>query len=374
VISNFDVSEMSVFYTFGVEAAGGSSVLLDGMEISLKDLKLAIVDQKKLKNETDFDLSVTNSQTKQVYKDESEMINCGSTVSVGRIPMPRGEKKIWRQDRVAKADIPVLGNTDGLIPGLGGGLGVEGQQPSITEEERLQQIVDNSGNEYNVSNWERIRNQRAPKPLAGESFKIVEKKNTGIPKSMFLQAESVTEKLDANGLKFLTQVEIDGYGKDKKESHEWLKQDDKREERVKENEAISTKVKRAIDIGFRDQRSKSPKERKIIEEKSPDNSLKRLSDREHELKSKKKALTDQRNKIVNRSQDRHDLERASVKDRDSLSSKEAIRTDRRNYDIENEDSKRRGSGSPSKKIRDRSQEKDRNIRSRNDDSRAVEEM
>ena len=143
---------MSVFYTFGVEAAGGSSVLLDGMEISLKDLKLAIVNQKKLKNETDFDLSVTNSQTKQVYKDESEMINRGSTVSVGRIPMPRGEKKIWRQDRVAKADVPVLGNTDGLIPGLGGGLGVEGQQPSITEEERLQQIVDNSGNEYNASN------------------------------------------------------------------------------------------------------------------------------------------------------------------------------------------------------------------------------
>ena len=40
-----------------------------------------------------------------------------------------------------------------------------------------------------------FRNQRAPKPLAGESFKIVEKKYTGIPKSMFLQAESVTEKV-----------------------------------------------------------------------------------------------------------------------------------------------------------------------------------
>ena len=95
----------------------------------------------------------------KVYKEDSEMISRGTTVSVGRIPLPRGEKKIWREDRVAKADLPVLtGTADSLFSGASGGgaVGSDGQ-PVKTEEERLQQIVDISGNEYGASNWERIR-------------------------------------------------------------------------------------------------------------------------------------------------------------------------------------------------------------------------
>ncbi len=82
------------------------------------------------------------------------MISRGTTVSVGRIPLPRGEKKIWREDRVAKADLSVLTETSERM--FSGASGSDGQ-PVKTEEERLQQIVDNSGNEYGASNWERIR-------------------------------------------------------------------------------------------------------------------------------------------------------------------------------------------------------------------------
>ena len=53
---------MSIFYKFGSEKGDPHSVVCDSMDISLADLKLAIVDQRKIKNETDYDFVVTNAQ------------------------------------------------------------------------------------------------------------------------------------------------------------------------------------------------------------------------------------------------------------------------------------------------------------------------
>ena len=49
---------MSIFFKFGVELGEPQNVTCDGMDMSLGDLKLAIKDQRKIKNVTDFDLQV----------------------------------------------------------------------------------------------------------------------------------------------------------------------------------------------------------------------------------------------------------------------------------------------------------------------------
>ena len=54
----------------------------DGMDMNLGELKLAIKDIKGIKNVTDFDLQVENSQTKLVYSDEAQLIPRGTTVQV----------------------------------------------------------------------------------------------------------------------------------------------------------------------------------------------------------------------------------------------------------------------------------------------------
>jgi hypothetical protein len=41
-------------------------VALDRMDMSARDLKLAIVDQRKFNNITEFDLTIKNQQTNQV--------------------------------------------------------------------------------------------------------------------------------------------------------------------------------------------------------------------------------------------------------------------------------------------------------------------
>jgi hypothetical protein len=43
------------------------------MDMSVRDLKLAIVDQRKINNVTEFDLSVKNQQTNQVSLAYSEL-------------------------------------------------------------------------------------------------------------------------------------------------------------------------------------------------------------------------------------------------------------------------------------------------------------
>jgi len=55
---------MSVHYKFKTEL-GFSTVTFDGIHISVAELKRAIIDQKRLAKSTDFDLQITNAQTKE---------------------------------------------------------------------------------------------------------------------------------------------------------------------------------------------------------------------------------------------------------------------------------------------------------------------
>ena len=55
---------MSVHYKFK-SALSFDTVTFDGLHISVRDFKKAIIHQKRIGKNTDFDLQITNAQTKE---------------------------------------------------------------------------------------------------------------------------------------------------------------------------------------------------------------------------------------------------------------------------------------------------------------------
>jgi len=214
---------MSIFFKFVVESGEPQSVKCGGMDMSLADLKLAIKDQRRFKNVTDFDLQVENGQTKYVYTDETELIPKNTTVMVKRMPMPRGEKKTWRAEK------PSGGVGHGSAPGLSGGDLLSSQVVTSTSEEgRMEAVLAASGVEYGKDSWEKIYRPRAPRPLAGEAVKAERRYAYGIPSNMLVTAKEGDNaaKVDRFGSLKLTAVEQEGYSNEKVESHTWLEEED----------------------------------------------------------------------------------------------------------------------------------------------------
>lgn len=87
---------MSVHYKFK-SSLDYDTVTFDGLHISVGDLKKAIIQQKKIGRSSDFDLQITNAQTKEVYKDDDTLIPKNSSVIVARIPIPGANKKTWER-------------------------------------------------------------------------------------------------------------------------------------------------------------------------------------------------------------------------------------------------------------------------------------
>ncbi|XP_067042946.1 E3 ubiquitin-protein ligase RBBP6-like [Acropora muricata] len=77
------------------------TITFDGLSISLADLKHSIITQKKFGKSTDFDLEVTNAQTKEKYKDDMTMIPKNSSVVVRRIPVGTKSKAQLAAERAS---------------------------------------------------------------------------------------------------------------------------------------------------------------------------------------------------------------------------------------------------------------------------------
>ena len=147
-----------------------------------------------------------------------------------RVPLARGEKKTWRVERERKEVVST------------------GEVTSTSEEGRMDQVSSYwlisalstcsdwlmslqvlavSGQEYGKENWERIWRPRGPRPLAGESLAPEKRYAHGIPSSMLVTANTEQAgKLDKFGQLKITAVEMEGYGSEKVESHDWLKEED----------------------------------------------------------------------------------------------------------------------------------------------------
>ena len=91
---------MSVRYKFKNDLQF-NTLPCDGFDVSLRDLKKAVVRAKKFGRLTDFDLIVTNEQTSQVYNNDEDLIPKNSTLIIARHPLPSGQKKVWEEEKLA---------------------------------------------------------------------------------------------------------------------------------------------------------------------------------------------------------------------------------------------------------------------------------
>ncbi|CAL4073981.1 unnamed protein product, partial [Meganyctiphanes norvegica] len=94
---------MSVHYKFK-SAVEYDTLPVDGVNISLVDLKEAIIQQKRLGRGQPFDLQITNAETNEVYTDEKTLIPKNSSLIVARVPIdPSLLKKPWENGRDSTA-------------------------------------------------------------------------------------------------------------------------------------------------------------------------------------------------------------------------------------------------------------------------------
>ena len=86
---------MSVRYRFKNDLTY-SHLNIDGVHISVKDLKRSIVEHKKFDRITDFDLVVTESGSGDKYEKDDDLILKNTSLIVLRLPLEKGQpKKVW---------------------------------------------------------------------------------------------------------------------------------------------------------------------------------------------------------------------------------------------------------------------------------------
>ncbi|XP_046366707.2 E3 ubiquitin-protein ligase RBBP6-like [Haliotis rufescens] len=133
------------------------SVTFDGIHISLGDLKRGISHQKRLKP-GEYNLVITNAQTREVYKNDDELIPKNSSVIVSRIPVAattttNSTSKAWEQFKqdCAKAiqkekakemmSLDQLRNTADLV------------NARATEMDKIKAAINQSTRDFDPSNY-----------------------------------------------------------------------------------------------------------------------------------------------------------------------------------------------------------------------------
>ncbi|XP_072390244.1 uncharacterized protein snama isoform X2 [Diabrotica undecimpunctata] len=194
---------MSVHYKFK-SALEYDTVTFDGLHISVKDLKNAIIQQKRIGKSTDFDLQVTNAQTKEVYEDENTLIPKNASLLIARIPIIPQKNKSWEG---YGGD-----NTPPTKLDEGGPIAKEVDLSSLDapEDDKIKAMMSQSTQDYDPSNYTKIRgsNQVGPVPANYKCYKCHQgghwikdctfgmgtdqgdiKKSTGIPRSFMVTVE-----------------------------------------------------------------------------------------------------------------------------------------------------------------------------------------
>ncbi|CAG9859741.1 unnamed protein product [Phyllotreta striolata] len=195
---------MSVHYKFK-SALEYDTVTFDGLHISVKDLKNAILQQKRIGKSTDFDLQVTNAQTKEVYEDENALIQKNASLLIARIPVIPQKNKSW--EGYGGDNTPPQTKLD-----EGGPVAKEVDLSSLDapEDDKIRAMMSQSTQDYDPSNYIKLRgaNQVGAVPpnyrcykchqgghwikdctfaLGAEPVEI--KKSTGIPRSFMIAVE-----------------------------------------------------------------------------------------------------------------------------------------------------------------------------------------
>ncbi|XP_018568160.1 E3 ubiquitin-protein ligase RBBP6 isoform X2 [Anoplophora glabripennis] len=194
---------MSVHYKFK-SALEYDTVTFDGLHISVKDLKNAILQQKRIGKSTDFDLQVTNAQTKEVYDDENALIPKNTSLLIARIPTIVQKTKQW-EGYGGDSTPPAKVDEGGPIAKA-----VDLSSLDAPEDDKIKAMMSQSTQDYDPSNYMKIRgaNQMGVVPPNYRCYKchqgghwikdctfgqgpdpIEIKKSTGIPRSFMVPVE-----------------------------------------------------------------------------------------------------------------------------------------------------------------------------------------
>lgn len=192
---------MSVHYKFK-STLDYDTVSFDGLHISVADLKKAIFHQKRIGKNTDFDLQITNAQTKEDYTDDNALIAKNTSLIVARVPLTVQQKRSW--DRNEAPSFSNLKDESNL------GRAVDLTRLDGSEEDKIRAMMTQSTQDYDPSNYMKIRganqtgdvpaNYRCYKchqpghwikncPLGTNQEPIEIKKSTGIPRSFMVPVE-----------------------------------------------------------------------------------------------------------------------------------------------------------------------------------------
>ena len=130
---------------------------IDGFDISVIDLKKAIVQANKLGRTTDFDLVITDSTTDKEYAKDEDLVPKNSSLIVARHPLPQGQKRIWEEEKAVLNQIASANADKGGANLFKNTL----ESSDLTEDEKLGQMMSNSSEMYNQKNWVQLRGRRA---------------------------------------------------------------------------------------------------------------------------------------------------------------------------------------------------------------------
>jgi E3 ubiquitin-protein ligase RBBP6 len=195
---------MSVHYKFK-SALEYDTVTFDGLHISVKDLKNAIIQQKRIGKNTDFDLQVTNAQTKEIYEDENVLIPKNTSLLIARIPTSAQTKTKQWEGYGGDATPPMKLDEGGPIAKA-----VDLSSLDAPEDDKIKAMMSQSTQDYDPSNYMKIRgaNQMGAVPPNYRCYKCHQtghwikdcplskgpepmeiKKSTGIPLSFMVPVE-----------------------------------------------------------------------------------------------------------------------------------------------------------------------------------------
>ncbi|KAL7290181.1 hypothetical protein TKK_0015891 [Trichogramma kaykai] len=190
---------MSVHYKFK-STLDYYTVSFDGLYISVADLKKNILQQQKIGKKADFELLITDAQTKEGYHDDSTLIPKNSSLVVSRVPLTVAQKRIRERTE--------LSVTHNINDQTEVGKSVDLTKLEGSELDKINLMMSQSTQEYQTSNWVKIRgssqtgevppNYRCHKchrhghwikdcPISNEVTEI--KKSTGIPRSFMVPVE-----------------------------------------------------------------------------------------------------------------------------------------------------------------------------------------
>ncbi|XP_045525593.1 E3 ubiquitin-protein ligase RBBP6 isoform X3 [Pieris brassicae] len=191
---------MSVHYKFK-SALDYDTVTFDGLHISVGDLKAAISQQKRIGKTSDFDLQITNAQTKEVYVDDGTLIPKNTSLLVARVPLAQQPKKQWDNNNSQGAPVKDVSVNKGVA---------DLSRMEGSEQDKINAMITQSTFDYDPSNYQKIRgqNQRGAVPsnyicfkcqnrghwikdcpVANSSDPIEIRRSSGIPRSFMVPVD-----------------------------------------------------------------------------------------------------------------------------------------------------------------------------------------